>query len=112
MPGWAATSGAARRTRWRSPRTSTRAREWSASCAPRSSTPAAAGRGRANPRGAILSLAMLLEHIGHPAAGARVEAAVAHAVRAGETPRDLGGTLSTPACTDAVLRHLEKEPRA
>jgi 3-isopropylmalate dehydrogenase len=73
------------------------------------SAPDIAGQGVANPLGSILSLALLLEHVGEPAAAARVERAVAATVRARHVTRDLGGTLSTSACTDRVLDALRQE---
>jgi 3-isopropylmalate dehydrogenase len=41
------------------------------------SAPDIAGQGKADPTAAILSVALLLEHLGHPAEAAKVEAAVA-----------------------------------
>jgi 3-isopropylmalate dehydrogenase len=70
------------------------------------SAPTIAGQGIVNPVGAILSSAMLLQHVGFADAGARVEAAVSAAVAAGECTRDLGGNLSTAEAGDAVLRRL------
>ncbi len=74
------------------------------------SAPDIAGKGVANPMGSILSLALLLEHIGEPRAGDAVREAVTRVVRAGDTTRDLGGVLTTTQCTDAVLRALEAGP--
>jgi 3-isopropylmalate dehydrogenase len=62
------------------------------------SAPDIAGRGVANPLGAIASAALLLEHIGEPAAAARVARAVERAVAERQVTRDLGGELSTEAC--------------
>ncbi|HYO91931.1 MAG TPA: 3-isopropylmalate dehydrogenase [Pyrinomonadaceae bacterium] len=59
------------------------------------SAPPLAGKNVANPVGAILTAAMMLEYLGHAEAGRAVEGAVRDAIRAGETTRDLGGTLST-----------------
>jgi 3-isopropylmalate dehydrogenase len=70
------------------------------------SAPDIVGKDLANPLGSILTLALLLEHIDEDAAAARVEAAVRGAVIAGQVTADLGGKLSTRACTDAVLEHL------
>ena len=70
------------------------------------SAPDIAGKGVANPLGAIRSLAMLLEHLGRREAAARVEAAVKRTVLAGQVTRDLGGTLSTSACADHVIDGL------
>jgi 3-isopropylmalate dehydrogenase len=68
------------------------------------SAPKYAGTGRANPMGAILSAALLLEDLGHAEAAAEVEAAVAAAIRAGETTVDLGGTLTTTEVGARVAR--------
>jgi 3-isopropylmalate dehydrogenase len=73
------------------------------------SAPDIAGRGIANPLGSILSLALLLEHLGEAAAAARVERAVRRTVAAGHTTRDLGGDLSTGACADRVIAALADE---
>ncbi len=70
------------------------------------SAPDIAGQGLANPIGAILSAAMLVEHLGQPAAAARVRAAVAETVRAGTLTPDLGGTANTQAVTRAVIGYL------
>jgi 3-isopropylmalate dehydrogenase len=54
------------------------------------SAPDIAGRGVANPCGAILSAAMLLRHsLGAPEAAAAVETAVAAAIAAGVRTRDI-----------------------
>lgn len=60
------------------------------------SAPDIAGKGVANPIAAILSIAMMLDHLGMPSSSARIRAAVAHVLAAG-TPRtpDLGGRSST-----------------
>jgi len=70
------------------------------------SAPKHAGKGIANPLGAILSGAMMLRHLGQADSANRIEGAVANAVRAGETTRDLGGSLTTEAAAQAVLRRL------
>lgn len=71
------------------------------------SAPDIAGRGIANPLAAILSAGMMLEFLGLEAAARVVEQAVAATLAEGQTlPGDLGGSASTGAVTDAVLRHL------
>ncbi len=70
------------------------------------SAPDIAGKGVANPLGSILSLAMLLEHVGEVEAARRVEAAVARCVAEGRVTRDLGGSLSTVECADGVIDGL------
>lgn len=70
------------------------------------SAPDIAGRGIANPVAAILSAAMMLGWLGEPAAAARIERAVAAALRAGVATPDLGGTLTTRQLADEVLAGL------
>jgi 3-isopropylmalate dehydrogenase len=70
------------------------------------SAPTLAGRGIANPTGAILSVAMLLEHgLGRPDLARLVEEAVAGALREARTP-DIGGNATTLEVTALVHRHL------
>jgi len=70
------------------------------------SAPELVGRGTANPTGAILTIAMLLEHALKRGDQARaVEAAVAEALRECRTP-DLGGQASTREFAETVARHL------
>ena len=65
------------------------------------------GRGWANPVGTFWSCVMLLEHIGEPAAAARLMAAI-EAVTADPTlhTRDLGGSATTEQVTRAVCAQL------
>ncbi|HEX8129765.1 MAG TPA: 3-isopropylmalate dehydrogenase [Pyrinomonadaceae bacterium] len=72
------------------------------------SAPPLAGRNVANPIGSILTAAMMLEYLGFTAAGAAVEAAVGASVTAGETTRDLGGTLSTTEAGEAIRRRIRR----
>ncbi|HKP72061.1 MAG TPA: isocitrate/isopropylmalate family dehydrogenase, partial [Pyrinomonadaceae bacterium] len=60
----------------------------------------------ANPIGAILTAAMMLEYLEFTAAGEAVERAVRACVTGGETTRDLGGTLSTAEAGDAIRRRI------
>jgi homoisocitrate dehydrogenase len=70
------------------------------------SAPDIAGKGVANPIGAILSAAMLLDHIGERTAALRVQAAVRQTLLEGVLTQDLGGKASTDEVTQAVLRNL------
>ncbi len=70
------------------------------------SAPNIAGQGIANPFGAILSAAMMVEHLGDEETARRIEAAVVEAIAAGDCTRDLGGSLHTGAAGDAVVRRL------
>jgi 3-isopropylmalate dehydrogenase len=72
------------------------------------SAPKHAGKGIANPVGAILAGAMMLRHLGDNTGAVQIEEAVMSAARDRRTTRDLGGTLSTTAAADAVLERLER----
>jgi tartrate dehydrogenase/decarboxylase/D-malate dehydrogenase len=71
------------------------------------SAPDIAGRGVANPIGAIWTAAMMLDHLDHPEAAAEVEGAIAgvFAQTSVRTP-DLGGTATTSDFTKALLELL------
>jgi 3-isopropylmalate dehydrogenase len=70
------------------------------------SAPPLAGKDVANPVGAILSAALMLEHLGRLEDARRIEHAVEAAVQAGDTTRDAGGNLGTEAAGAAVLKRL------
>ncbi len=76
------------------------------------SAPPLAGRGVANPVGAILTAAMMLEYLGYDAAQRAVEQAVRLSVNAGETTRDLGGQLSTSNAGAAIRQRIEQAAAA
>jgi 3-isopropylmalate dehydrogenase len=70
------------------------------------SAPPLAGKNVANPIGAILSAALMLETLGRRDDARRVERAVEAAVQAGEGTQDIGGALGTREAGDAVVRRL------
>ena len=70
------------------------------------SAPAIAGKGIANPVGAILTCAMMLEYLGHKKASQAIEKAVSEAIANDETTRDLGGNLSTQQAGTAICDRL------
>jgi 3-isopropylmalate dehydrogenase len=70
------------------------------------SAPKYAGKDIANPLGAILTAAMMLDYLGFSAEAERIERATIAAIEAGETTSDLGGTLGTKAAGEAVLARL------
>ena len=70
------------------------------------SAPTIAGQGVANPLAAILTVAMMLEYLGHTEDAARVNAAVAHCLTNDLITPELGGSLSTKEVGDAVLAQL------
>jgi tartrate dehydrogenase/decarboxylase/D-malate dehydrogenase len=70
------------------------------------SAPDIAGRGIANPIGALWSGAMMLEHLGETAAAQAVVDAMAHVLAEGPRTPDLGGTATTAEVTAAVVSAL------
>jgi 3-isopropylmalate dehydrogenase len=72
------------------------------------SAPKYAGKDVANPLGAILTAAMMLDHVGWGAAARSVERAVAECLEARECTADAGGDLGTAATGDAVARRVER----
>jgi tartrate dehydrogenase/decarboxylase / D-malate dehydrogenase len=73
------------------------------------SAPDIAGQGIANPIGAIWAAALMLEHLGHPAAAKRVIGAIEATTREGIITPDLGGRADTEAVTDAIIARLDVE---
>lgn len=66
------------------------------------SAPDIAGKGIANPIAAILSAAMLLDHLGETASAQRIRAAVEKAIAVGARTPDLGGKSTTEQVGEAV----------
>lgn len=64
------------------------------------SAPDIAGQDRANPIAAVLTGALMLEHLGHEDAARRIHHAVESSVQNEATTPDLGGTLGTEAAGD------------
>jgi 3-isopropylmalate dehydrogenase len=76
------------------------------------SAPKYAGTGRANPFGAILTAALMLEHLGYEAEAAAIESAVGTCVREGAATADVGGSLKTSEAGDAVCARLRFDDRS
>ncbi|HCX29622.1 MAG TPA: 3-isopropylmalate dehydrogenase, partial [Blastocatellia bacterium] len=70
------------------------------------SAPPLAGKGKANPVGAILTSAMMLEYLGHKKASEAIGKAVSEAISHDETTPDLGGVLSTEQVGTAILQRI------
>ncbi|HVR43757.1 MAG TPA: isocitrate dehydrogenase (NAD(+)) [Thermoanaerobaculia bacterium] len=71
------------------------------------SAPDIAGQNKANPMALLQSAILMLEHIGEQAAAGRIRKAMLAVLKKGTTlTRDLGGTASTTAFTEAVVREL------
>ena len=73
------------------------------------SAPDIAGRGIANPIGAIWSGAIMLEHLGWKQAAECIVRAIEATVRQGVLPVDLGGVAKTSDITNAVVKNLQSE---
>ena len=73
------------------------------------SAPDIAGKGIANPLGALRSSVMLLQHLGQDAAARRLDAAIERVLLHGPFPADLGGQATTQQVVDAVL-HAAQTP--
>ena len=70
------------------------------------SAPPLAGKNVANPIGAILSAALMLEVNGRTDDSVAIEQAVEAAVRAGKTTSDIGGTLGTTDVGDWIAGNV------
>jgi tartrate dehydrogenase/decarboxylase/D-malate dehydrogenase len=70
------------------------------------SAPDIAGKGVANPCGAIWSAALMLDHLGEVEAAARVMRALEAVCRDGPRTRDVGGTATTREVGEAVAARL------
>lgn len=70
------------------------------------SAPPLAGKNVANPMGAILSAALMLETLGRADEARAIERAVEAAVQAGHTTPDVGGSLGTREVGDRIVAAL------
>jgi 3-isopropylmalate dehydrogenase len=71
------------------------------------SAPPLAGKNVANPIGAILSTALMLETLGAIDESKAIEAAVKAAVTEGQTTSDIGGSLGTRECGDWIAARVK-----
>ena len=71
------------------------------------SAPDIAGRGIANPSGAIWSASLMLEHLGEPDAAAALMDALVKTCREGPRTRDVGGAATTAEVGDAVAARVD-----
>lgn len=71
------------------------------------SAPKYAGKDIANPLAAILTVGIMLEHLGYPEWTPRLEEVVKGMVQVGDLPRDMGGKLGTAAVGDCVVKGLK-----
>jgi len=72
------------------------------------SAPPLAGRNVANPMGAILSAALMLEYLGLNQEAAAIDAAVQDAVASGQGTGEIGGSLGTRETGDYIAAHIRR----
>ena len=72
------------------------------------SAPPIAGKNLANPFGAILTAAMMLNHLGLTSEAGKIESAVLAAVREKRTTQDIGGALGTRQAGEWVASMIAK----
>jgi isocitrate/isopropylmalate dehydrogenase len=72
------------------------------------SAPPLAGKNVANPMGAILSAALMLDHLGLKREAAAIEAAVQDAVVTGNGTKEIGGALGTTETGDYIAVHVRR----
>jgi len=70
------------------------------------SAPYMAGKNKANPIAAVLTVAMMLDYLGHRHAADAVEAAVQKAVDENQVTGDIGGKLGTRECGDFIAAQI------
>ncbi len=70
------------------------------------SAPPLAGKDLANPLASVLTVGMMLAHLGWPDEDKRLEGIVARAIAEKKCTKDVGGTLGTRAVGDWVVGEL------
>ncbi|WP_109473022.1 tartrate dehydrogenase [Ornithinimicrobium cavernae] len=70
------------------------------------SAPDIAGQGLANPVGALISAALMLDHLDLPEEADRIRGAVDKVMESGTRTRDVGGTATTDEFVEAVINAL------
>ncbi|HEV3140136.1 MAG TPA: isocitrate/isopropylmalate family dehydrogenase [Vicinamibacterales bacterium] len=73
------------------------------------SAPKYAGKNVANPIGAILSAALMLDYLGLTREAAAIEAAVKESVVTGNGTAEIGGTLGTKEAGDYIADHIKAQ---
>ena len=75
------------------------------------SAPPLAGKDLANPLACVLTVGMMLSHLGWPDEEVRLERLVARAISEKKCTRDVGGELGTRAVGDWIVDELAHDPR-
>ena len=76
------------------------------------SAPKYKGQGKANPIAAILSGAMMLQHVGESAAAQRIESIVEELLRTARVPSLQAGVMPTSQIGDLVVEGVRKTEKA
>ena len=76
------------------------------------SAPPLAGKNVANPLGAVLTVGMMLDHLGLTREAAWIEDAARASIAEGKTTADLGGRLKTSEAGDWLANHIAAQARA
>lgn len=76
------------------------------------SAPPLAGKNLANPLGAILTAAMMLDYLGFAAAAREIESAALEAVRERKTTPDVGGELGTREVGDWIAHRVRARDKS
>ena len=71
------------------------------------SAPPLAGKNIANPLGAILTAAMMFDHLGFPEAAQKIESAALEAVQQKKTTSDIGGSMGTKEVGAWIAQRVE-----
>ena len=75
------------------------------------SAPPLAGKDLANPLACVLTVGMMLSHLGWPDEEVRLERLVARAISEKKCTRDVGGEMGTRAVGDWIVGELAHDPR-
>jgi 3-isopropylmalate dehydrogenase len=70
------------------------------------SAPPLAGKNVANPIGAILTAAMMLDYLGYNEAAVAIDDSIRGAINDGKTTHDLGGSLSTQQLSEVICKYI------
>ncbi len=73
------------------------------------SAPDIAGKDKANPLATVLTVGLMLSHLGFPDEERRLERVVEQAIREGKCTADVGGSLGTRAVGEWVVARLKEE---
>jgi len=72
------------------------------------SAPPLAGKNLANPMGAILTAAMMLDHLGFQEAAGKIDATVLEALRHKKTTADIGGSMGTKEVGEWIAQRVQE----